>query len=84
MSRRLEWGGRPETPVKNPYRDTFAVYGVLAVVVVIVAWATGGSVGRAIVVALFFFVVASAWSVYRLRARNRRVEEADRREDGAP
>jgi Flp pilus assembly protein TadB len=82
MSRRLQWGGRPETPVKNPYRDTFVVYGLLALLVVVIAWLTGGSVGRAIVVALFFFVVASGWSVYRLRERNRRVAEADRQDGG--
>ena len=80
MSRRLDWGGRPEAPVKNPYRDTFAVYGALAVIVVVVSWLTGGSVGRAIVIALFFFLAASAWSVYRLRARNRRVEESQHRD----
>ena len=84
MSRRLHWGGRPETPVANPYRDTFAVYGALAVIVVVIAWLTGGSVGRAIVVALFFFVVASAWSIYRLRARNRRAADADRHDGGPP
>jgi Flp pilus assembly protein TadB len=82
MSRRLEWGGPPQSrPPKSPYRDTFIVYGVLAVVVVIVASLTGGSIGRAIIVALLFFTAASAWNIYRLRSRSRRQAEAARRGD---
>jgi Flp pilus assembly protein TadB len=82
MSRRLEWGGPPKSPTRNPYRDTFIVYGVLAVVVVVVALLTGGSLGRAVFVALLFFLAATAWNVYRLRARRRGGAEADRRRDG--
>jgi Flp pilus assembly protein TadB len=82
MSRRLEWGGPPASPTRNPYRDTFVVYGVLAVIVVVVALLTGGSFGRAIVVALLFFVAASAWNVYRLHARRRRAAEAERTGEG--
>jgi Flp pilus assembly protein TadB len=69
MTRKLEWGGPPHQPTKRPYRDTFLVYGVLAVIVVIVAWVTGGSLGRAVVVALIFFGAATLWNVYRLRTR---------------
>jgi Flp pilus assembly protein TadB len=82
VSRRLRWEGRPDLPPKNPYRDTFAVYGVLALIVVLVAWLTGGSVGRAIVVAIFFYVVACAWTIYRMRARERKAAEAEQREGG--
>ena len=47
MSKKLEWGGVPELPPpKNPYRDTLLVYGALALVILIVAWLTGGSVGQ--------------------------------------
>ena len=82
MSRRLEWGGPPLTSTRNPYRDTFVVYGVLAVIVVVVALLTGGSLGRAVVIALLFFFAASAWNVYRITRRRRRVARADRRGDG--
>jgi membrane protein implicated in regulation of membrane protease activity len=68
----------PETPPpKHPYRDTLIVYGAFAVIVVLVAWATGGGVVRAVVVAAIFYVVASAWSIHRWRERLR---EAARRE----
>jgi membrane protein implicated in regulation of membrane protease activity len=69
MTRKLEWGGPPHKPTKRPYRDTFLVYGVLALIVVIIAWLTGGSLARAIVIALIFFGAASLWNVYRLRTR---------------
>jgi Flp pilus assembly protein TadB len=82
MSRRLEWGGPPRPSTKNPYRDTFVVYGALAVIVVVFALLTGGSLVRAVVVALLFFVAASAWNVYRLYARRRRSADADRRGEG--
>jgi Flp pilus assembly protein TadB len=83
VTRKLEWGGPPHQPAKRPYRDTFLVYGALAVVVVIVAWLTGGSLGRAVVVALAFFGAASLWNVYRLRTRkNREGEGTDA--DGEP
>jgi nicotinamide riboside transporter PnuC len=72
MSPKLEWGGVPEMPPpKNPYRDTLLVYGALSLVIVIVAWLTGGSVGKALGIAVLFFVVASGWTMYRFRARAR-------------
>jgi Flp pilus assembly protein TadB len=76
MSKRLQWG-LPETPPpKHPLRDTFLVYGGLALVVIILAWVTGGSVTKAVAVAAVFFVLASAWNAYRWRMRAR---EAARR-----
>jgi hypothetical protein len=36
---------------------------------VLVAWLTNGAVGKAAVIAVFFFVVASSWSLYRWRRR---------------
>jgi hypothetical protein len=74
--RRLSWGLPESPPPKHPYRDSVVLYGVLAVLIVLIAWATGGAVGRAAVIAGFFFVVASSWSLYRWRQRLR--EEAER------
>lgn len=75
MSRRLQWGGIPESPPpKHPYRDTLLVYAGFAVVIVLLAWVTGGGVVRALVIAAVFYVVASAWSITRWRRRMR--EEA--------
>ena len=70
--RRLRWG-TPDPPApKHPYRDTLVVYAALALVVVLVAWATGGGLWRAIAVAVVFFVAATAWNTYRLRQRARK------------
>jgi Flp pilus assembly protein TadB len=81
--RRLQWDLPESPPPKHPYRDTLIVYAVLAVIVVLVAWATGGAVGKAAIVAIVFFVVASVWNVYRWRVK---VNAAARREadDGTP
>ncbi len=48
------------------------MYAVLAIVIVVVAKFTHGDVGRAILGAAGFFVVATAWSWWRFR---RRVEQ---------
>jgi membrane protein implicated in regulation of membrane protease activity len=79
-TRRLQWGVPETPPPKHPYRDTLILYGVFAVIIVLVAWATGGGVARAAVVAAVFYVVASGWSIRRWRERLR--EEA-RREGSA-
>jgi hypothetical protein len=77
--RRLQWE-LPETPPpKHPYRDTLIVYAALSVIVVLVAWATGGGVAKAAVIAAIFFVVASSWNVYRWRMK---VQAAARRDAG--
>jgi membrane protein implicated in regulation of membrane protease activity len=74
--RRLQWGVPERPPPKHPYRDTLIVYAVFAVLIVIVAWLTGGGVARAAAIAVVFYVVASAWSLSRWRTRLR--EEAER------
>jgi len=71
VTRRLKWGVPETPPPKHPYRDTLLVYGGLAIVLVIVAWATGGGVKRAVGVAVIFFVVATAWTAYRFRVKLR-------------
>ena len=80
--RRLQWQLPQRPPPKHPYRDTLIVYAGLAVVIVLIAWATGGKVGKAAVVAAVVFVVASAWSVVRwrskLQAEARRAENGNR------
>jgi hypothetical protein len=80
--RLLRWGfGAPATVPKHPYRDTLFVYGFFAVLVVVGAWATGGSIRRAVIVAAIVFVAASAYSMIgwrrRLRAAARRREHEE-------
>jgi hypothetical protein len=73
LSRRLQWGGVPELgSPKSLVRDTLVLYGILSVIIVVVAWLTGGSLARALVIVPFFYVAASAWTISRLRARARR------------
>jgi Flp pilus assembly protein TadB len=70
--RYLRWG-TPDTPVpKHPYRGTLLVYGGFAVLLVLLGWATGTSVGKAIVVAAVVFVAATSISLVRWRERLRR------------
>jgi Flp pilus assembly protein TadB len=54
---------------KRPYRDSAILYGALAVVIVVVAVATGGSLVRAALSAVAFFALATAWSWHRWRTR---------------
>jgi membrane protein implicated in regulation of membrane protease activity len=54
---------------KRPYRDSVIVYGVLAALIVVVAYVTSGSVPRALIYAAAFFVIATAYNVWKFRAR---------------
>jgi hypothetical protein len=76
--RRLEWGVPEPRPPRRPYRDTAIMYAVLAVLIVVVAWLTGGDLGRAVIWAAGFFVVATAWSFWRWRQRLQRDAAAAR------
>jgi len=70
--RHLSWG-LPEAPLsKHPYRDSLLVYGCFAVLVVLLAWITGGSIEKAVVIAAAVWAAASLWSVVRLRQRLQR------------
>jgi uncharacterized protein involved in response to NO len=76
--KRLRWDlPQTRTIPKHPYRDTAVVYGGMAVIVVVVALATGGSLGRALVFAAAFFLIATLWGWRNWR--NRIAEQ--RRED---
>jgi hypothetical protein len=80
MRRRLRWEVPKDQPrssfPKHPYRDTAFVYGGMALVIVIAAFATGGDLSNAIFVAVALFIVATLWSWRnwrnRLRAEERR------------
>ncbi len=77
MKRQLRWEhDEPKIP-KRPYRDSAIVYAALAGVIVAIALLTGGSIPKAVLIAVFFFFVATAWSWSRWR---RRVREEARRQ----
>jgi hypothetical protein len=82
--RRRRWAPPPEPPPKRPYRDTALVFGGMAVVIVLVAWATGGDLVRAIVIAVGFFAVATAWGWRRWRIQLRQQQARDAKGAGTP
>lgn len=67
--RRLAWGLPDEPSSKRPVRDSLFVYAGLAVVIVVFALVSGGSLLKALVIAAIFFAVASGWLLRRSRRR---------------
>jgi positive regulator of sigma E activity len=79
--RALAWGV-PDAPApEHPYRDSLLVYAGLAVIIVVVAWVTGTSIGHAVLIAVVFFGFASAWSMARWHSRLRGEAAQARRRD---
>jgi Flp pilus assembly protein TadB len=66
-SRRLEWGRPDEPSSRRPVRDSLLIYAGFALVIVVFAWITGGSLVKAIVIAAVFYAVASGWVLWRSR-----------------
>ena len=56
----------------RPYRDSALVYGAFAIIVVVVAAATGGKVLWAVVGASCAFVLGTAWTWRSIRVREAR------------
>ena len=61
---------RPRPPLpKRPYRDSVLLNVVLAALIVLISWATGGELGRAFVFAGLYFVLATGWAWWRFKQR---------------
>ena len=56
-------------PLKRLYRDSLIMNLVLAALILVIAWATGGDPAKALVYAVIYFVVATAWMWWRFRQR---------------
>lgn len=70
MRRRiLRWELPEEPPPRRPYRDSLLLHLAFALIIVGVAWATGGRLARALGFAAVFFVVATSWSWWKWRRR---------------
>jgi membrane protein implicated in regulation of membrane protease activity len=82
--RRRRWAPPPEPPPKRPYRDTALVFGGMALTIVLVAWATGGDLVQAVLIAAAFFVAATAWGWHRWRERLREQDAHDAKGAGTP
>jgi hypothetical protein len=59
-------------PLRHPYRAVALLHGGLAVVILLFAGLTGGDLTRALGFALGYFVLATGWSWFRFRQRERR------------
>ena len=59
----------PRPVPKHPYRDSVLLNLVLAGLIVLTSWATGGGLGRALLFATLYFLIATIWSWWRLRQR---------------
>ncbi len=69
----------PEEPLPaHPYRNTAILHAFFAGIIVLVAWLTGGDLRDAVIIAVLFYVVATAWSFWRW---SKRLEEERRRGD---
>jgi hypothetical protein len=58
----------------RPYRDSALAYAALGSLVMIFAYVTGSSVLRSLAGGVTAFALATAYTWWRLRARQRRVE----------
>lgn len=59
-------------PPPRPYRGSAILHGVLALVILVVAAVSGGTLVRALVVAAGYFVAATGWTWFRFRQREAR------------
>jgi hypothetical protein len=82
VKRRLRWELPAQPRPKRPYRDSALFHLVLAAMIVLVAYLTGGSLRNAFVFAVAFFVIATTWSWRRWREQLR--EERRQRERAIP
>ncbi|HET7808337.1 MAG TPA: hypothetical protein VFK71_07530 [Gaiellaceae bacterium] len=60
---------------KRPYRDSALAYGGLGALVFVIAYATGSGLLKSLVGAVAAFVLATAYTWWRMRARERDAEE---------
>jgi Flp pilus assembly protein TadB len=64
----------------RPYRDAVLAYAGLGVLVFVVAFATGSSLVRSFLGGFIAFVLATAWTWWRLRQREQAAERDEERE----
>ena len=65
-------------PPSRPYRGVALLHAVLAGVILVLAAATDGDLGKAVIVAAGYFVVATGWSWFRFRQRESRAAPPER------
>jgi nicotinamide riboside transporter PnuC len=73
--KRLRWEAPDGKVPAHPYRDSAVLYAALAAIVVVVTFATGGDVVKAVPFAAGAFVLATGYSWWRWRVRLRRQDQ---------
>jgi hypothetical protein len=61
----------------HPYRDSAIAYGVLGTVVIVLAYTTGSGVLKSFAGGAAAFVLATAWTWWRVRSRERAPERQE-------
>ena len=69
-------------PPRRPYRTSALFHAGLAIVILIFAALTDGDLTKALIVAVGYFVVATAWSWFRFRQREARPASPSKRPGG--
>ncbi len=76
--RRLRWIVPERSLPAHPYRDSAIVYALLAVLVVVLVAATGGSLVKGVAAGAAAFVLSTAYSWWRWRERQQARERRER------
>jgi predicted tellurium resistance membrane protein TerC len=62
---------------QHPYRDSVIAYGVLGALVVVLGYATGSGLLKSVAGGVAAFLLATAWTWWRLRSRERATERQE-------
>jgi hypothetical protein len=65
---------------KHPYRQAAIAHGTLASVIAGLGWATSSHVARSMLLAVGYFVLATGWTWWRYRARERHGAQQEKAE----
>lgn len=74
MPRNLKWPTEPRPPARggrNAYVQAAVTNGVIAVLVIVIAAATGGSILRAVVAVILAWLAGTAYMWWRIKGRRR-------------
>ena len=72
--RRLRWPSHEASLPSHPYRDSAIIYACLAAIIVVIGALAGRSLVKVTLLAVAFFVVATAYSWWRVREKQRAQE----------
>jgi hypothetical protein len=65
----MKWDVPNDPASRRRMRDSLIFYGALAVLIIVIATATGGDFARALFAAAAFFVAGNVWTWWQLKRR---------------